>query len=254
MDFMLDLKLLSIVGTAFHNGNVQKMWHWWERSDPTRLAAIPGMIGEPSLNDSKLWRDYSVAGSVGVTRNSPTLTSTNCPRTLKDLVNMTNAAKEAQWGEHDESDASSTGFPALGGNFFEDDSDASSDSGDEPVEEGAEVSESKRPPKDFFGSYFGTHQRPLPLPSDASHTSKREDAPTGVFSSTVGPASDMLTPQVKVSREFDRIALNRQSPDLALGWELGDLSVGSKNGHHHPFDVSRAPVESTIKKSKPPCM
>jgi len=208
------------------------------------------MIGEPSLNDPKKSNSLSILE----TGNVPNLTPTNCPRTLKDLMKMTGAAKEAQWGEHDESDASSTGFPALGSNFFEEESDASSDSGDEPVDEGVEISETKRQQKDVYGSYFD-HQRPVvALSSDASQgtsdqTSKGEEAPTGVFSPAVGPASDMLTPQVKFSHEYDRIALNSQSAELAIGWELGDLKVKAQYGSQ-PLDESQFPIESKTKRGK----
>jgi hypothetical protein len=244
---------VTLLATAFHNGSVQKMWHWWERSDPTRMSAIPGLIGEPSVNDPKKSRRLSITGAGDVTGTL----ATGCPRTLKDLMNMTKAAKEAQWGEHDESDASSTGFPALGGNFFEDDSDASSESADEPLEEGGEVTESKRQPKDSFGSYFETRQRPVPLSSDISQetpeqASRGDDAPNGVFSPSVGPASDMLTPLVKVSHAYDRIALSGQSPDLALGWELGDLGIESLYGLHSLPDATHSPLKSKIKQRTSP--
>ena len=251
-DALTFVVFVSLWALAFHNGNVQKMWHWWECSDPTRLSAIPGLIGEPSVNDPKKSKSISNMSTGEVTGRLPTTCS---PRTLKDLLIMTKAAKEAQWGQHDESDASSTGFPTLGGNFFEDDSDASSESADESLEERVEVSELKRQPKDYFGNYFDTRQRPAPVPlsSDISketsvQASRGDDAPSRVFSPSVGPVSDMLTPLVKVSHEFDRIALSGQSPDLALGWELGDLRVGPHYGVHPLPDATHLPLLSKIKQ------
>lgn len=232
------------------------MWHWWERSDPTRLAAVPGLIGEPSLNDPKKAKSPPTSGVDGEGGALPHLASTNCPRTLKDLIKMTGAAKEAQWGEHDESDASSTGFPgALGGNFFEDDSDASSDSGDEPLDEVAEVTESKRQQKDMYGSYFDAHQRPVAQSSDASQgtseqTSKEDDAVHGGFSPAGGPASDMLTPVVKVSHQYDRLALNSQSAELAMGWELGDFSVVPQYGSQIFPEEASTSLESKTKRGR----
>ena len=235
--------------TAFSNGNVQKMWHWWERSDPTRLAAVPGLIGEPSPNESK-----KTTVSSESTDGGAKLPTSNCPRTLKDLVQMTGAAKEAQWGEHDGSDASSTSFPSLGRNFFEDDSDASSDSADEPLEEVAEVSDSKRQPKDT-GNFFDTHQRPVAQSSDISQGaselgSKGDDVAEGVFNPSVGPDSDVLTPMVKISHEYDRLALNSQSAELATGWRLGDFSVLPEGGSHASPEQSPSSLESKTRRGR----
>lgn len=196
-----------------------------------------------------------IAGSADEVSGLSNLPSTNCPRTLKDLVNMTRAAKEAQWGEHDESDASSTGFPALGSNFFEDDSDVSSDSADERSGEVAEVSESKRKQKDLYGNYFDAHQRPVAQSSDISlgtsePTSKGDETVEGVFTPAVGPASDMLTPMVKVSHEYDRLALNNQSPDLATGWKLGDLTVGPQYGFQVFTEEALSSLEAKAKRGK----
>lgn len=198
---------------VFQNGNVKKMWHWWESSDLTRLASVPGLIGEGSVPNSPI---------------------SNCPRTLNDLTKMICAAKEAQWGEHDESDVSSTGFPASG-NFFEDesDADASSDSGEDTlVDDFAEVSESKRLPQSEFPNPIDDHFQPMVLSSELLQGERLEDASRidviGAESSlnpAVGPSSDMLTPVVKVSHSYDRVALNSQNRSLALGWKLGDFIV-----------------------------
>jgi len=206
------------------------------------------------VNDSKTV-DPTVSGPGDRSKNLPNLPTTNCPRTLKDLIKMTKAAKEAQWGEHDEkSDASSTGFPALGSNYFEDYSDASSDSGDDQLHEVTEAAELKRQQKDSFGSYFDSHQRPVAMSSDASQgtseqTSNGDDASAKVFSPSVGPASDMLTPLVKVSHEYDKIALNNQSPEFAMRYELGDLSIGPEYSSQLS-DGSGSPLETKTKKGK----
>lgn len=145
---------------------------------------------------------------------------------------MTGAAKEAQWGEHDESDASSTGFPALGNNFFEDDDEGSSDSGDEQAEEVAEASKNQ---KRIHDNYFSGYQRsliePLANNRDSLDQTEAEVDADDVFSRTVEPASDMLSPLVKVSRDYDQLSLNYQSRDLATGWKLGDFNVLSRIKH-----------------------
>lgn len=224
------------------------MWRRWERSDPARFAAVPGLIGEPSLADPK---KQESSGYMGVTDEgtSVSMVSTaECPRTLKDLLAMTGAAKEAEWGEQDESGASSTGFPALVNNFFEDDSEGSSDSGEEQSEEIAETPGSKNQ-KRMYDNYFSGYQRPLVEPLTRSQgtldqTENEDVAADGVFSPTVGSASEMLSPLVKVSHAYDQIALNNQSPELAAGWKLGDFNFDRVHfrvnaGGAHVRDVSR---------------
>jgi hypothetical protein len=147
---------------------------------------------------------------------------------LKDLIEMTAAAKDAQWGERDESEASSAGFRALGDNFFEDDdSDASSASAEgQAAEELADGSEQKNQ-KRMYDDYFGGHRRPVAQPSSVSQASSDHlDKPgTEEESPAPGPASDLLAPIVHVSHEFVRLALNNQSVELAEGLKLGDLNA-----------------------------
>jgi len=211
------------------------MWHWWERSDPTRLAAVPGLIGEPSLNDPK--RPKSPVFIEDESSGLPKLTS-NCPRTLKDLIDMMGAAKEAQWGDQDQSEHSSTGFPALGDNFFEDDSDASSDLGDEQSDELHDTHDLK----ERIGE-----QRVLVQPATHNQDSldpiDKQGASDNIFSSTVGPSSDMLAPIVKVSHEYDRIALNNQSIEFAERWQLGDLHDNSEILCKQSLDVVTKPKQ-----------
>jgi hypothetical protein len=186
---------------CFSNGDVQKVWKWWEKTDPARSAAsaVPGIIGELLQADNR--------------EESRPFAKRGCPRTLKDLKDMTVAAKEAQWGDQDESDASSTDFRVPGPSFFEDGSDGSSDSGDDEMDE-----------KDMYESYFGESQRPL---LEASLPLNR-DSPNGhatdkKASDPVGPSSDSLSPCVIVTRQYDKLALSNQSIDLAIGWKLGTI-------------------------------
>jgi hypothetical protein len=218
---------------AFHNGDVKRMWRWWERSDPVRLAAVPGLIGEPSLNDPKKQESTVYLSVANESSSLPTRSSANCPRTLKDLLAMTGAAKEAQWGEQDESEASSTGVPALGSNFFEDDSDVSSELGEDQAEDVAEASGSKIPKRVYesYESYQRSLVEALAGSQKTLDQSEKEGVADGVFSRTVGPASDMLSPLVKICRQYDKWALNHQSPDLARDWKLGDFNVGAASSN-----------------------
>ena len=217
---------------VFHNGDVKKVWSWWERNHPTRLSTVPGLIGEPAPNEPS--RPTPVSGGFssqgGNTDDARQYSSRDCPRTLKDLNDMTSASKAAQWGDQDDSDVSSTGFPVLGYNFFEEESDASSDSGDDQNDDllgGPEGKDST----DMYKEYFGGFQRPIATPAIADQGSSNRGADekvggqTVVQDNVVGASSDMLAPIVKVLYSYDDLALNKQSPDLAKGWKLGDIDA-----------------------------
>ena len=201
----------------FHNGDVQKMWKWWEATDPVRVAdaAAPGAIGE-LLSEEEEDRE-SLQGRV-------TNVNRDFPRTLRDFTDMTRATKEAQWGDQVDSDVLPRGMDGPGPAFFEDASDASTDSGDDDMDE--------PPEKDLYDSYVGDTPRPLLESSPANrgassdliqHVGKRSDDPFG------GPSADMLSPFVSLSYAFERISLNGQSAALALAMKLGMIGGHSLN-------------------------
>jgi hypothetical protein len=182
------------------------MWEWYEKRDPSRIASVPGLIGEPSLQDlfSQSGKDFDTDGE----NNTATgIRKSSSPRTLNDLVSMTVSAKEAQWGQQEESGEISTEFPALGNDFFEDDSNASSDSGAEHFEDSTDKIEYYTQPKDKS------------MAREAMDISKI----TSPVSSDV--ASEMLTPSVKVSTAYINISLNHQTVELAKRWKLGDFDM-----------------------------
>lgn len=196
------------------------MWEWFEKRDPTRMASVPGLIGEPSLQD--LFSQTGKQFHVGDENAASGILKSSSPRTLNDLVSMTLSAKDAQWGQHEESGALSTEFPTFGNDFFDDDSNASSDSGAEHFEESTEKI-------DYFAQIKDKNTQAA---SEALDVSKIV-IPVG---SDV--ASDMLTPSVKVSKAYIKISLNSQSVELAQCWNLGD------------FDVSRG-QQGPVRRSKP---
>jgi hypothetical protein len=198
------------------------MWSWWKKSDPTRSARVPGLIGEPSLQDLFVQQGSS---HFDVDSEQGIWTSVNSPRTLKDLSSMTQAAKEAQWGNPGESDASSTEFPVVGNDFFDDDSNASSDSGEDNLDGQTAKVDLYNEPRD----------KSTPGQKEVLVNSKEVPPVSG------GAASDMLTPFVKVSNEYNRLSLNNQSLELALGWKLGDFDVDPSQ----PIYESREKPKST---------
>jgi hypothetical protein len=130
---------------------------------------------------------------------------------------MTSAAKEAQWGDQEQSDGASVGFHAPGPSFFEDGSDASSDSGEMDLDD-----------KDIYESNLGDSRRPLledglPLRLETPGTHSSDKKAT----EALGPSSDSLTPCVNVTRQHDRLALSSQRIELAMEWRLGTLFSSS---------------------------
>jgi hypothetical protein len=191
---------------VFNNGGVKRMWNWWSKSDPTRTP-LAGLIGDPSLKDTFVQQTSS---HFDVRNEKGVWNSLNSPRTLKDLSSMTQAAKEAQWGNQVESEASSTEFPVLGNDFFDfdgdDDSNASSDSDEVDLDQSTIKI-------DGF-----THSQYKSVLGHNESVGRSNEA-------TTSAASDMLTPFVKVSKEYNSLSLNNQSLELALGWKLGDFDL-----------------------------
>lgn len=221
---------------AFHNGAVKKMWHWWERSDPTRLPPMPDSIGEQPLSDSS-GPLYSV-DNVGGSAKSQKLSTANCPRTLKDLNDMVKTAKEAQWGEHNDSDHSSTGLPVLGENFFEDDSDMSSDVGEDHYDDGVDMQDASQTKKS------GAHGPSNRVVSTAVELMDRSE--NVMFNQVAGVSSDMLTSVVKITHTFDRVALNNQKKEYAELWMIGDPHMNLKEKNLLNASCHRAVKEELI--------
>ncbi|GKZ00061.1 hypothetical protein MPSEU_000959500 [Mayamaea pseudoterrestris] len=194
----------------FHNGGVRKMWRWWDKDTQTRLAAAPPLTREIVPHARKTGEgspSHPHQFAVSVTRA--------CPRSLQDLMSMIAAAKNAQWGDQDDSDASSMDdFRLLTGKYFDDDgSDGSSGSFDDSTE----VSESHT----MYDSYFSEAKRPLV--ADSSSVPLEE-----ALDDNLSPTSDMLSPSVCISYNFDVLAFNNQSKALAEGWKIGSGFLGSE--------------------------
>jgi hypothetical protein len=222
---------------AFHNGAVKKMWHWWDRSDPSRLPPMPESIGEQQLNDSSELL-YSADNVGGNSSKSQKRWTASCPRTLKDLNDMVKAAKEAQWGEHHDSDHSSTGLPVLGENFFEDESDVSSDVGEDHSDDGVDMQDSSQAKK-----------------TDAQAPSNRvvsaavellDRSENVIFNQVTGLSSDMLTSVVKITHKFDRVALNNQKKEYAELWMIGNPHFNLREKNLLNESVHRAVKEDEI--------
>ena len=209
----------------FRNGEVKKMWNWYQRTDTIRLSSIPGgqvdvtsssdpqtLITSPKTSEDSGKR-YQIASSSG-------------PRTLKELVDMTTAAKEAQWGE--ENDSKDDALSVME-NFFEEDSlesnsdDSSNDDDDDDDDDDDEIIQNK---DEIYKRYFGGGRTwkgysgmRASMPQGTAIESTRSMLQRSMLS--VGPSSDMLQPIVTVAHPLNVAALDIQGILLAKGWKLG---------------------------------
>lgn len=202
---------------AFHNGDVKKMWGWWVQKDPLRSTAAPGVIVQPS--HIEVSTDFQ--GIIGDGLSVTVLSSTDHARTLKDLLNMTSAAKSAQWGEHDDLEASSLAFPVLGANFFDDDSEGMSESDENDDDDLVDSTGLKT--GQMHENYFNDNQHSLFAQDDQSeenlvHGNKYDGLHADINPTTM--ASGILTPLVQVSRKYNLLAFNNQCAELALTLKL----------------------------------
>lgn len=79
----------------FRNGEVKKMWNWYQKTDTQNLSSIPrGQVDITSYSGPQtIIAPNSEDEPVTIAKGYQTLLSTG-PRTLKELMDMTNAAKE----------------------------------------------------------------------------------------------------------------------------------------------------------------
>ncbi|CAB9515260.1 GATOR complex protein WDR59 [Seminavis robusta] len=216
----------------FKNGDVKKMWFWYDRAGSSRLVGVPSSIIAPE----QAFSDPGTASKIGGdgihdTANLKVSIPRDSPRTMKDLMSMVKAVKETEWGEIDGSDNDSGDQEqSSGDNFYEymSTGSISSDSDNEPVDFGGNVEVTLgKGSRAIYENYFGKFRRPLAEPSGGGNSKKTaEDGLSQSGSSTggkvqVGPSSDTLAPSVYVTHDYDKAALNNQSAELAKEWELG---------------------------------
>jgi hypothetical protein len=200
--------------TIFRNGEVKKMWNWYQRTDAIRLSSIPGgQVDVASSSDPQtLVTDTKISMDPGK-RNQ--ISSSSGPRTLKELVDMVSAAKEAQWGEANDGSGAEDTRSVLD-TFFEDDSldSNSDDSGNDDEDEDDEVMEDT---DEIYKRYFGgrSWKRFSGITTSMAHAQSTESR--SMIQRSIGPSSDMLQPIVTVNV----VVQESQNILLAKGWKFG---------------------------------
>ena len=205
----------------FNNGDVKKMWLWYDRAGSSRLGGIPQSIrafSNPGSADGLA--SNGTQDGMGLEVSIPR----DCPRTMKDMMDMATAAKEAQWGGevNDGDGGADSEQQSSADNFFEYMSTGSLSSDSDADSNAAEG--------DKYDQYFGSYRRPLALISgskqsedDGQHSQASRPNSAGASGKVqaAGPSSDTLAPSVHVRHDFTALALNGQCPELAREWELG---------------------------------
>lgn len=86
----------------FHNGEVRKMWSWYQRTDNIRFSGVPGGKGDIASDPDNLRMVHNTRTSHPLSsevdgstkQNEPAASS--LPRTLKELINMITTSKEVR--------------------------------------------------------------------------------------------------------------------------------------------------------------
>eukprot|EP00804_Cyclotella_cryptica_P005852 CCRYP_000144-RC/>CCRYP_000144-RC protein AED:0.03 eAED:0.03 QI:422/1/1/1/0.83/0.71/7/1324/1175 len=199
---------------AFNNGPVKKMWSWYRNAPikPNHSYTEPTVFKNHEVTPKNL---DAVETNEQKTANEGHSES-DIPRTLFDLIEMTSAAKIAQWGielDNDES-TNSNDLP----------SDTSSTSSgedasyDDSSDESARISQSDSDGfchVSKFDEYFASSRKSLTQ-------IETESSPIQIHERKQFAGLTSLAPSVFVTRRFDGLILNGQSAELAQLLELGD--------------------------------
>ena len=243
---------------CFNNGEVRKMWSWYEQADPTRRR-FTVLSGKGRLESLQPRNVATSGGKGGSDHGDSSVFNTNpqdlppahrqeCPRTLQDLEDMTDHARFSQWRSDESSGAESS---------IDDESDESLDdfaSGDEEGDEAIECRKRKEE-KNFGDSQEKVHsslsrrggdkersegsaspRTPTRQKQSTSGTKSNEIASRNSF---VGLSSD-LVPSVYITHDQDELVFSGQSKELARGWMLGewytmeDKGVEAQNSRGSP--------------------
>ena len=215
---------------VFQNGEVKKMWNWFQRSDTARIPGTISAKGEAAFSEAETVQTSSTSVSSSLARSASSssikmkvASSSEGPRTLKALMNMTEAAKQAQWGEQPGSEASDSDEVAAD-QYFEDDSvdddSNSSDSGDD-----VPSSPPTGGPPDVMQAYFSTggsgSSTKLDSPPSPPLPNQSKVLATPRKLRFLGPSSETLSPVVRISNQVESLVMSGQSAELAAGFILG---------------------------------
>jgi len=212
---------------TFNNGPVKQMWSYYQANDalsPNGPKSLSSTISfEP--NDTKNSSDTNTANGdeeEGSTDQNQVIDKRTLPRTLADLVDMNLRSQTLQWGEGnddqpDNEDDEEEDEEEDDGSSSDNSSEVAldDDSDDDDELEGSYHMVSNDPQhkredsSDMFDEYFASSRKPL--------LGEENKGANEVFAGLPS-----LSPSVLITRKYDDILLNGQTPQLANLLKLGD--------------------------------
>lgn len=221
---------------CFRNGEVQKMWNWFqwnqEKSSPSKST--------PSTAEVKV-RQY--------------------PRSLRDLHEMTEAAKNAQWGEGDSRDSLGEETESSLGDMLDDDNSDDGESIDSDAMDDFALAEAQLS-NTLYDSYFGGMRRPLAVPSGLTRIvpgsgtsfgpepdSASVDEVLSVPRNFDGP-SYSLSSVVWITDEQSDLVFHGQCIELAEELKLGDWRDALSPEARTPETDAMDPQSKVVRNSK----
>ena len=235
---------------CFRNGQVQKMWAWFQSTDPKRRNNNNNPSNIRSGNSNLQQENHHQQQQPGV------VAARTYPRTKKDLNDMNKAAKEAQWGETAQDSPSETSKNDESEESTIDDYDIFSSDGDDDELmdddydnfDGSQMSlmldrddENEDKGDGLYEKYFGSETpNPLEVKKKGSPSSQdRQRSPAGINEekheilerreertpSFEGPSSDLLAPVVCLNFGTSELAFDGQTIYLAEHLQLGDWNA-----------------------------
>ncbi|KAL3908755.1 MAG: hypothetical protein SGILL_008364, partial [Bacillariaceae sp.] len=220
---------------VFHNGEVKKMWNWYQKTDMIRLSNVPGgQIDTASASDPKM-----LVSETSQQDDQAQTPQSLGPRSLKELTDMMATAKEAQWGEGN--DAATTPDDAISvlENFFEDESLDSSnsddsgedDSGEDDDENDDDGAIEQTNDDEIYNRYFGNRQ----WRSNQMRNSMLADGKT----------------DRSVTRPNPEI-LNGQNVDFARKWKLGNWDHADDEAKRRQQEIKLSHLSKTPTRANLP--
>ena len=211
---------------TFNNGPVKQMWSYYQANDALSSNGPKSLSSTLSFepNNTKNSSDTDTANGdeeEGSTDQDQVTDKRTLPRTLADLVDMNLRSQTLQWGEgndvqhdNDDDEEEDDDDGSSSNNSSEIALDDDSDDDDEELE-GSYHMVSRDPQhkredsSDMFDEYFASSRKPL--------LGEENKGANEVFAGLPS-----LSPSVLITRKYDDILLNGQTPQLANMLKLGD--------------------------------
>lgn len=217
---------------SFNNGPVARMWSYYQMN-----STVSGINSLGNLNNlGSIDKGNDMVNATGVEEVDSSsilkegqISNQTLPKTLADLVHMSERATMIQWGDddgdsNDDNECVDDGSSSSSGSSSEeieilalDDSNDDESDNDGFYHVAASTESPEKGGSDLFDEYFSASQKPL---LGAEEEANNVPTFTGLQS---------LSPSVLITTKYDDILLSGQTPHLANLLKLGDEWWLTKN-------------------------